>query len=238
LGNDSGKLVIEGNFTDMPGRQVITLSRNVPFTNTNTYPPVTGAQILVTDTRGHYYTYTEKTPGTYLSGYISGIDSTTYTMTVSTNGTKYTATSTMPKQVLLDSLTESNSLFTNKKNARQITVHFQDPAGVANYYRFILYINSVQVKSIFAFDDEFTDGRYSNLDLLENDIDVFPGDTAKVEMQCVDKPVYTYWFTLMQQYPNGPGGGVTPSNPPTNITPVSLGYFSAHTTQTETVIVK
>jgi hypothetical protein len=42
----------------------------------------------------------------------------------------------------------------------------------------------------------------------------------------------------MQEQTNGPGGGVTPSNPPTNITPVTLGYFSAHTTQSKTIVVK
>ena len=77
----------------------------------------------------------------------------------------------------------------------------------------------------------FQDGRYVSLDLLENDIDIYPADTVKVEMQCIDKPVYTYWFTLMQQSTEGPGGGVTPANPPSNITPLTLGYFSAHTSQ-------
>jgi hypothetical protein len=57
-------------------------------------------------------------------------------------------------------------------------------------------------------------------------------------MQCIDKPVYTYWFTLMQQGDNGPGGGVTPADPPSNITPTVLGYFSAHTTQSKTIVVK
>ena len=101
-----------------------------------------------------------------------------------------------------------------------------------------MYVNGVQVKSVFTINDDFTDGRYVNLDLQENDIDIFTGDTVKLEMQCIDKNMYTYWFTLQQQKINGPGGGVTPSNPPTNISPATLGYFSAHTTQTKTIVVK
>jgi len=83
-----------------------------------------------------------------------------------------------------------------------------------------------------------------SIDLRENtggtsvDKGIFSGDTVTVEMQCIDLPVYTYWETLMQEQSNGPGGGVTPSNPPTNITPATLGYFSAHTTQSQTIIVK
>ena len=238
LGNDSGKLVIEGNITQATGPQYIKLSQNVPFTNTNTYPAVTGATVSVTDNEGNTYPFIESPAGTYSIGALAGVIGNTYTMTVATNGTTYTAKSTMPGFVNLDSVTSRPAIFNSGNNLRQITVHFQDPAGIANQYRFVMYVNSVQVKSIFAFNDQFSDGRYSNIDLIENDIDIHPGDTVKVEMQCIDKPIYTYWFTLMQQDPDGPGGGVTPSNPPTNITPASLGYFSAHTTQTQTIIVK
>ncbi|WP_259070252.1 DUF4249 domain-containing protein [Mucilaginibacter sp. X4EP1] len=238
LGNDSGKLVIEGNITQLTGPQYIKLSQNVPFTNTNVYPAVSGATVSVTDNQGNTYPFVESPSGTYSIAAMAGVIGNTYTMTVVTGGTTYTAKSTIPDFVNLDSVTSRPAIFNTSKNLRQITVHFQDPAGIANQYRFVMYVNSVQVKSIFAFNDQFSDGRYSNIDLIENDIDVHPGDTVKVEMQCIDQPIYTYWFTLMQQDPNGPGGGVTPSNPPTNITPASLGYFSAHTTQTQTIIVK
>jgi len=238
LGDVSGKLVIEGNITQVTGPQYIKLSQNVAFTNTNTYPAVTGATVFVTDNDGNTFPFTESPAGTYSTPSMGGIINNTYTMTVVTNGTTYTAKSTMPGFVNLDSVTSRPAIFNTSNNLRQITVHFQDPPGVANQYRFVMYVNSVQVKSIFAFNDQFSDGRYSNIDLIENDIDVHPGDSVKVEMQCIDQPIYTYWFTLMQQDPDGPGGGVTPSNPPTNITPVSLGYFSAHTTQTETIVVK
>ena len=46
-----------------------------------------------------------------------------------------------------------------------------------------------------------------------------------------------YWFSLMQQQGNGPGGGTTPSNPPSNFDNNALGYFSAHTTQVKQIIV-
>jgi Domain of unknown function (DUF4249) len=238
LGNDTGKLVIEASITNAPGPQYITLSKNVPFTNTNTYPAVTGATVIVTDNNGNAYPFTEGPAGTYSITPLKGIEGATYKMSVLTDGTTYTASSTMPQRVALDSVTSENNEFDPSKNKKQITVHFLDPVGVPNQYRFVMSVNDVQVKDIFAIDDEFTDGRYVDFDLLEGDVDIYPGDTVKVEMQCIDKPIYTYWFSLEQQSPNGPGGGVTPSNPPTNITPVSLGYFSAHTTQTRTIVVK
>jgi hypothetical protein len=83
-----------------------------------------------------------------------------------------------------------------------------------------------------------TDGRYVSRNLRENDIDIYSGDTVTVEMQCIDKPIFTYWNTLDQQQSQGLQGAVAPANPPTNITPATLGYFSAHTTQSETIVVK
>ncbi|MDF2430691.1 MAG: hypothetical protein JWP44_322 [Mucilaginibacter sp.] len=238
LGSDTGKLVIEGNINNISGPQYIKLSRNVPFTNTNVYPAVTGAAVAVSDDQGNTFPFTEGPSGTYTLNPMNGVTGRTYTMTVSTNGATYTAGSTLPTLVQLDSITAKAAALNSSKNEKNISVHYQDPAGVTNQYRFVMYVNSIQVKSVFAFNDDFTDGRYVNNELREDDIKVYPGDTVTVEMQCIDKTIYTYWLTLMQQGNNRPGGAVAPSNPPTNISPVTLGYFSAHTTQIKTIIVK
>ena len=238
LGNDSGKLVIEGNITSLDSPQYIKLSRNVPFTSTNTYPPVSGATVKVSDDKNNTYTFTEGPAGTYSSAQFRGNTGSTYKMTVASGGITYSASSVMPALVPLDSVTEKKADFKTAANLREITVHYQDPPGVPNQYRFIMWINNVEVTTVFVFNDEFSDGRYVNGDLVENTNDIHPGDTVKVEMQCIDKPVYTYWFTLMEQGFGGPDGGVAPSNPPTNITPATLGYFSAHTTQSEVIVVQ
>ncbi|HEY4327772.1 MAG TPA: DUF4249 domain-containing protein [Mucilaginibacter sp.] len=238
LGDKTGELVIEGNITNVRAPQYITLSRNVPFTNANTYPPVTGAIVSVTDALANFRQFTEGPPGTYSIGRLTGQPGNTYTLQVTTNGKTYSAVSVMPAPVKLDSITSVINDFKRGNNLRDISVNYLDPVGVANQYRFTLSVNGVQVKRVFTYDDEFINGKYVNLELVQNDIDIHPGDTATVEMQCIDKPIYTYWYTLMQQQFNGPGGGITPSNPPTNITPVTLGYFSAHTTQSKSIIVR
>jgi hypothetical protein len=239
LGNDTGKLVIEGNITDVSGPQYIKLSQNVAFTNTNTYPAVTGATVFVSDDKGNTYPFTEGPSGTYSINAMTGITGSIYTMKVLTNGASYTASSAMPPLIQLDSITAKNRDINGSKNEKEITVNYKDPAGIANQYRFIMYVNNVEVKGVFAFNDDFTDGRSVHNDLREDDIKIYPGDTVTVEMQCIDKTIYTYWFTLMQQLgTDRPGGAVAPSNPPTNISPATLGYFSAHTTQSKTIIVK
>ena len=237
LDNDSDKLVIEGNITNVSGVQTIKLNTNVAFSNTNTYPPVAGAQVKVNDQAGNVYTFQESSPGIYTIPTMAGITGNTYTLTVTTNGKIYKASSTMPAQVDLSSVKAYKDNFSTDENKKKITVYYSDPKGVVNQYNFLLYVNDVQVKRVFANNDDFTDGNKVTFDLTQDDISIYAGDKVTVEMQSVDKTMYTYWYTLMQQGYKGPMGGVTPSNPPNNITPEVLGYFSAHTTQTKTITV-
>src|SRR3569833_706335 len=238
LGNVSNQLVIEGNITNVPGPQFVMLSRNVPFTSPNIYPAVTGATVSIADNRGNNYLMAEGPAGTYSIPNAFGFGSRTYTLTVTTDGFFFSVFSFMPGVTALDSITDKPNYFEASTGQKLVTVHFQDPAGITNQYRFVMYVNNVQVNAVFAFDDEFIDGKYVDLDLQQNDIKIYPKDTVTVEMQCIDRPVYTYWFSLAQQQFNNPGGQVAPSNPPTNITPTTLGYFSAHTTQTLTLMVR
>jgi hypothetical protein len=231
LRDETGQLVIEGNFTDERGAQYVKLSRNVPFTNTNTYPAVSGATVTIDNNNGRHFQLTEGPEGTYFVNPATGVAGRNYTLTVVAGGKTYTASSIMPAKVKLDSITFKENFFDSSNKKRLVTVHFVDPVNQPNYYRFVLYVNKVQVKTIFAFDDQFIDGRHVDLDLQENDIDIYPLDTVEVEMQCLDKPIFTYWYAQAAQQPNNPGGAVAPANPTNNITPVTLGYFSAHTTQ-------
>ena len=232
LGNVSGQLDIEANITNLDSPQVIYLRNNVAFSDSNNYPPVTGANVSVSDAAGNQYVFTETQPGTYTSPAFSGIAGTAYTLQATISGLSYAATSTMPTAVRMDSLTDKNRPLNRPQNGRDqkvISVYYQDPPGIANQYRFIEWVNDVQVKSIFTYDDQLTDGRYVTIDLLEQDIDIYTGDTVRVEMDCIDIPVYTYWFALESQQSNNFNGAVAPANPPTNISPAVLGYFSAHT---------
>jgi hypothetical protein len=239
LANQSGQLVIEANFVYAPGKQVVKLSRNVPFTSPNTYPPVTGATVTMDNHHGRIINFTEGPTGYYTADSIGGTAGRTYTMNVEVGTQTYSASSTMPDvDVTPDSLAAQNDLFEASKGKKRITVFFQDPPGEANQYRFVMYVNHVQVKAVFAYDDQFIDGKYVNLDLQQNDIDIYAKDTVDVEMQCIDRPVYLYWFTLEQQQANNPGGAVAPANPPTNFLPATLGYFSAHTSHSIRLVVK
>jgi hypothetical protein len=241
LNNDAGQLDIEAKVTNADTTQTIFLRKNVAFSVTNDYPAVTGASVVVSDSHGNIYPFTETKPGTYTSRHFAGSAGWTYNLQVQVDGPLYTATSTMPSRVRMDSLTDKNRPLNRRQDGRDqkvISVYYQDPPGIANQYRFIEWVNGVQVKAVFTYDDQLTDGRYVTIDLLEQDIDIYAGDSVRVEMQCIDQPVYTYWFALESQQANNFNGTVAPANPPTNISPETLGYFSAHTTQTINYLVK
>lgn len=237
LKDASGQIVIEANVTNS-NISTVKLSQNVAFTNSNTYPPVSGATVTVSDQSGKSYILSEGLAGMYSNSQLQGISLNTYNLTVQTSGKTYTASSTMPAAIALDSITAKNDEFNNGNNRKEITVSYFDPAGIKNQYLFLMYVNGVQVKSIFVYNDDLTDGKHVISQLRQDDVDIYSGDIVKVEMQCIDKANYTYWYALRQQQQNGPGGGVTPSNPPSNLTNNALGYFSAHTLQTKTIMVK
>jgi len=226
--NAAPQLVIEGNLTDIYGDQMVHISKTVPFNATNNYPPVSGATVIVTDSAGDIIPFTEESPGYYYNHIFAGNYKETYTLTVTTGGKVYKASSTMPAPVELDSVSTTSDQF-DKNNPFTIVVNYQDPPGVPNQYKFDLYINSVPVQTIFTNNDEFTDGRYVHEQLFQQGTNIVAGDTAKVDMECIDENIYQYWFSLSQLQINGPGGGITPSNPPSNFNNGALGYFSAHT---------
>ena len=239
LNTSASKLVIEGMITDQLGVQTITVTESVPYTNSNVYPPVTGAQVVVTDDDNHTWTFTETKPGIYTYPSLKAETSHKYTMKVVAKNTTYTASSTMPSLVKLDTLSIKIITF-GGDDIKTVEAHFRDPADQVNQYRWIMKVNGVQIKTVYADNDRLTNGNEVTETLFyDDDLNekLKTGDVAEVEMQCIDKDVFTYWFTLSQQTDNGPGGGVTPGNPPSNISNNALGYFSVNTTNKKTLTV-
>ncbi|MNY17369.1 hypothetical protein D3C86_1506870 [compost metagenome] len=96
---------------------------------------------------------------------------------------------------------------------------------------------------MYAENDRLTDGNAVPSVLFftgnkDDEDQVKTGDKVEIEMQCIDKNIFNYWYTLSQQSQNGPGGGTIPGNPPSNISNNALGYFSAHTVDKKEMVVK
>ena len=231
LNSASPATVIVGNINDQPGPYTVTLSQTVNFTEPNTFPPISGAFITITDNTGIIDTLVEIRPGTYHTKKIMGVAGRTYNLTVIANRQTYTSSSTMPQAVTFDTLT-----VVQQEGFRDTNLYpqagFQDPAAVSNYYRFIETRNDTAVTRIFVLDDQYSNGRYIAY-TMRSDTALAIGDSVKVEMQCIDQGAYQYFSTFM----NASGGqtSVTPANPISNISNNALGYFSAHTSRYKAV---
>lgn len=232
------QIVIQGEVTNAAGPYTVTINQSVGFYADNTFPTISGAVVKISDNLGNTDSLTETSPGTYSTHTLQGIPGNTYTLFVFAQDTTYTAVSTMPIPVNLDSVTfESTTGFGKTRISAE--VNFQDPAGIHNYYQFIQYINTVQfTKDIFIFDDRLSDGKYITNDLRMDSAYISPGDVVTVKMYGIDKNVYNYFNDIDQSSGNGAfNTTASPSNPATNISNGAYGYFNAHTTQTKSAYV-
>lgn len=236
LGANNPTLVIEGNITNQPGPYFVKLTKTVSFTDASVYPVVSNATVIITDNAGQKDTLVYTTNGIYKTNTLQGVSGRTYSLTVIAEGKTYTTQSTMPQNVVLDSLKYNPIQFGGTIIHTAIPI-FTDPVARGNNYQFVLKINNVLDKTYLVDNDNVTNGQIYARPLFSNDIEIKPGDNVQVEMRCIDANSYTYYYTLSQAQTDGPGGGTTPTNPPNGISGGALGLFSAYTTQTKSIII-
>jgi hypothetical protein len=235
LNSAAPQIVIEGNISDSPGPYYVTLSKTVNFDQPNTFPPVTDANVVISDTVGNSELLTETSPGTYRTSVIQGTPGRTYTLDVTAEGKEYIATSTMPAPVKFDSLT-LDYIVNGPDRSWAFKVDFKDPAGVKNYYHFVLMRNSIISQRFFLYDDRIQDGESITYDLVPDTLRY--KDTVVIFLQCIDKGVYDY-FRTASQISNGRGSqSASPANPLSNFNNGALGYFSAYAARSKRMVIQ
>ena len=223
------KLVIEGNVSNIPHGCWVNIEYTTPLDSIYTMAS-TAAVVTVSDGMGNVHHLKSGGYHGYYDNTFIGVPGRTYTLKVVIDGNTYTATSTMPQLVNLDTLLTDRIMFGNK-SIIDVTPVYLDPSGFGNCYQFVETINKTLNPHIFVFDDRYNDGTINTRPLVETDSTINSGDSIAVEMRCIDKNVYNYFNALNQLNNNS----TTPANPPTNIMGGCLGYFSAHTSQTKKI---
>ncbi|KQT18598.1 hypothetical protein ASG31_07745 [Chryseobacterium sp. Leaf404] len=244
LEDQSGQIVIEANVTDQPGPYSVKITKSVAFTQTNQYPAIENAQVILSDNTGQTETLQYSGNGIYKTSTFVGQSGRTYTLKMQAEGKQYTSTSTMPQAVSFDGI-EQDSFMVGGETSYTLLPVFLDPQAFGNRYLFIYTVNNNPKKYFSEFSDNVNNGLPNQRPLiLPNDDGDEPdnvklkiGDTIYVEMQCIDDKVYTFYSALLQLSGGGPGGGITPANPPSNISNGALGYFSAHTVRTKSIVI-
>ena len=234
--------VVEAVITDQPGDSRVLLSTTKDVSENNQFPAVSGATVTVTDDVGVVTTFFEDSAGTYTAPGLTGVIGRKYSLIIVANGKTFTAESTMPAKVNMDTLFISDEILFGD-NRKLANINYQDPPGKGQCYRYVQYINGRKTETIFANNDDYIDGKYVEAKLwyLTEDDDaeeekIKTGDTVRLDLQCIDQAVYKFWFSLNQSA-TGNSQSASPANAVTNITGGALGYFSAHSVQTMSLVV-
>ena len=232
------RLVVEANITNQAGGCIVLLSQTANFDADNTFPPVSGAVVTISDNAGHTTTLAETSAGTYTAPSLVAQTGVTYRLQIAVNGATITGESVMPVQVNFENLfiTEDQIFGSTYKLANVV---YTDPSDAGHYYQFVQWVNGVKVKQIYTTDNELTAGRQQDVKLYldpntEDKDKIKSGDSVKVEMQCLDEAAHAYWFSA-EQSATGDSQNAVPANPQSNLQGNALGYFSAHTSQVRTV---
>ena len=235
LNSSDSKYVIEGGVTNTaPCRLRITQTKN--FSDDNTFPGVDNAFVTIADNAGNRDTLHYTSQGYYESTAMTGVPGRSYYLSVKIYDEVFTATSVMPAPVNLDSLYITD--FTGFSDTiKLVTIDYFDPAGEANWYRFVLTLNNELQDNIEINSDEFGNGRPASQNIFYRDGErsLEQGDSVMIEMQCIDKDVYHYFFTLDQTIGQS---SAAPTNPISNISGGALGFFSANTVQRKSIRVQ
>ncbi len=240
LDGSDAEIVVEASIPES-GYAEVKISKTVNFNNSNTFPQVTGAVVMLQNDTGFVEILHEYKPGHYRTSVMTGVPETKYRLTIETAGKVFQSEDKMPKPVRMQSVRVRKFDFPNGKAddlisspLMEVIVDFTDPLEDENYYRIIEYKNGKLVK-YYLNEDRFNNGKPVRSFLFSLNRSLITGDSLTIEMQSISKPVYNYLFGFSNT--NALPQGTTPSNPLTNISGVKLGYFSAHTVHRVTLVI-
>jgi len=239
LDQNQSMLVIDAAITDEAGPYYVKLTNSVAVSDNSKFPVVANATVIMKDNLGLSDTLKYMKDGIYSTKKLKGVYGNTYFLEVLLDGKKYTAQSTMPEKVMFDSLA-INYLTIFSETQYSVIPIYTDPITFGNNYRFVQIINDTIDKTYNIFNDDLFNGNTIQIALNSDpdSLQIKLNDIVSVEMQCISSSTYLYYNTLRQIRGAGPGGGTTPSNPPSNIVGGALGLFSAHTVQRKKIQIK
>jgi hypothetical protein len=223
-------IVIQGSITNDSGPHQVRITRTVSIHAYDEFPPVSGASVSIADNLKNSVQLQETETGVYMVSSWEGVPGRIYTLRVIIEGKTYTASSTMPKPLYLETLNLTKISPDNDMFA--LSCSFLDQVGREDYCLLKIYHNTNLI-DYHLYQDKLSDGQkvmFDDFNVLYNIYDV-----ATVELLTIDKPTYEFFKTLDIIAENGEDDfgstliPVTTLNPSTNLDNGAMGYFSAHT---------
>jgi len=191
-----------------------------------------------------YYSLDPAQPATAFTGDLN----TTYSLTISSGGKQYNATTSIPSfNKGLDSLWWKER--PGDTSIVSVFLKATDPPGFGNYVRYYTKRNSDPFLPGFAsvYDDLVIDGTTyqievepgsdRNADLNSKERAFRRGDTVTLKLSGIDKATYDFWRTMEYTYASVGNPFSSPIKVTTNITGGALGYFGGYASQYATVVI-
>lgn len=176
--------------------QKIILTKTTGYYS-ETFPPVSGAEITVTNSGNTVFYFTEN-PGTgeYICIDFVPVIGETYTLNVFVEGEAYTATESLVGVPEIEENIEQNNTGGMAGDEVEITYYYQDDGSQENYY---LY--SVTNSSHVAFpqysieNDENSQGNLTPVYYSHEDLEV--GDVLNLRLYGISKNYYKYFRKIL-----------------------------------------
>ena len=229
LNSKDPQYVIEAFVTLGQTTHQVSITKTLNIYDSSAFPTVDNAVVTLSDDQGNSQNMVLISPGNYQATAFPVVAGRMYTLSVSVDSKVFVASMVMPQDVPLDDIETLPFSFGPQVFNTIVPVRL-DPVGIENYYQFRLLNHGKYIPGIYIQSDQFNDGNIMKEPIFADGIN--SGDTVLIEMFGIDRTVYDYYYTLVQNQQ-----GATPANPTSNFSGGCLGYLSVRTMDTMSVII-
>ncbi|MGQ9863877.1 MAG: DUF4249 family protein [Bacteroidia bacterium] len=245
LSRDTGAYVIEG-FLTQPDSAAVKITRTTAYFAPNEFERVSHAQVYIEDQEGNVYPLSWQ-DSLYVARGIPVVPGRQYVLKVTAEGVTYTAVSTMPRSVKIDTAyifwqeNPTDALPDQPQSGWRIVGMGSDDPAAGDAYRVRIWRNDTllnRTRDYIFYDDRFFNGRTIVLPLPY----VFRGgEKVRAELMGIPLEALRYYQMILRNRSGSSGG----FGPPTDNVPVNIhasdgrqvfGYFLTYTRSERTVI--
>lgn len=238
LNESDSKLVVIADLQTNSGEITVDLSRTTSYFAAESPERVTGA-VVELETNSGTIAVPHIANGLY-SANVNPQVGETLTLRVQDGSNSYSAASTVPGIVQLDSLIpefqDPNAFF---DGGYVLRANWLDPAGIENFYRYRIWLGDSlydDPSDLSVTRDDLYDGQTVDFPLFPNFFQT--GDSVRLEFRTITEAMYDYYETLSDITVNQGGGSTAaPANPNSNVEGGALGYFNVYASDLRGLII-